>query len=80
MAEAQACGKPLIAFGRGGAAEIVESHTGILFEDQSVECLVDALDRFGRRSFDPEAIRESSLKFSKDRFLREFSDIVANFG
>jgi glycosyltransferase involved in cell wall biosynthesis len=77
MAEAQACGKPVIAFGRGGAAEIVEPEaTGILFEEQSVESLIDALERFDGRAFDPGAIRQSALKFSRERFRREFSDLV----
>lgn len=76
MAEAQACGKPVIAFGRGGAAEIVESaQTGVLFDEQSIEALIDALDRFEHTAFDPLAIRRSSLRFNRERFFREFREL-----
>ena len=80
MAEAQACGKPVIAFGRGGAAEIVIPHvSGVLFDEQSVESLADALDRFDGMTFDPRVIRQSSLRFSRDRFLREFAELIGRF-
>jgi glycosyltransferase involved in cell wall biosynthesis len=81
MAEAQACGKPVIAFGRGGAAEIViPSRTGVLFEEQSIDSLIDALDQFDRKSFDPLAIRGSSLRFGRERFLREFGELAGRIG
>jgi len=77
MAEAQACGKPVIALGRGGANEIViPGVSGILFEDDSIESLIGALDRFDRTPFDPIAIRQSALRFSRDRFLKEFAEMV----
>jgi len=78
MAEAQACGKPVIAFGRGGAAEIVgHAQTGILFEEQSIECLTDAIDQFDRMAFDSLNIRRSSLRFSRERFMQEFSELAS---
>jgi glycosyltransferase involved in cell wall biosynthesis len=77
MAEAQSCGKPVIALGRGGAAEIVEPGiSGVLFEEESVESLLDGLDRFDRITFDPRSIRDSALRFGRERFLREFSELV----
>jgi glycosyltransferase involved in cell wall biosynthesis len=77
MAEAQACGKPVIAYGRGGAGEIVQPDiTGILFEEQSVDSIVEALDRFDRATFDPRRIRESALRFGRGRFLKEFAALV----
>jgi len=77
MAEAQACGKPVVALGRGGAVEIVEPGvSGVLFEEESVESLIDGLDRFDRVTFNPESIRNSALRFGRDRFLREFSEVV----
>jgi glycosyltransferase involved in cell wall biosynthesis len=77
MAEAQACGKPVVAFGRGGAAEIVvPGETGVLFEEQSAEGVIEAVDRADRSAFDPSAIRMSSLRFSRERFLREFAQLV----
>jgi len=77
MAEAQACGTPVVALGRGGAAEIVEPGvSGILFDDESVESLLDGLDRLDHFHFNPEEIRKSSLRFGRQRFLREFSNVV----
>src|SRR5207244_9097993 len=77
LAEAQACEKCVIAFGRGGAAEIVNPGiTGILFEEQTVDSLLDGLDRFDRMSFDADAIRASALRFGRRRFLDAFFAFV----
>ncbi|MBZ5516756.1 MAG: glycosyltransferase [Acidobacteriia bacterium] len=77
MAEAQACGRPVIAFGRGGGREIVqEGVSGVLFDEQNVDALSDAVIRFEQADFDPAAIRASSLRFSKQRFLSEFARFV----
>ena len=77
IAEAQACGKPAVAFGRGGATEIVDHGvTGILFQDQTVESLLNALEEFDRTSFDASAIRLSALRFARPRFLSEFGTFV----
>ena len=79
MAEAQACGKPVVAFGRGGATEIVDDGvTGILFRDQSVDALLQALEEFERTSFNPTAIRLSALRFARQRFLSEFGTFVGD--
>jgi glycosyltransferase involved in cell wall biosynthesis len=78
MAEAQSCGKPVIALGRGGAVEIVEQDiTGILFEEQSADSLIDALEQFDAQEFDPLLVRRSALRFSRERFLLEFAEFVA---
>lgn len=77
MAEAQACGRPVIAFARGGACEIVSNGTtGILFEKQTADSLCDALARFEEMRFDPVAIRASALRFEVMRFRREFLQFV----
>jgi glycosyltransferase involved in cell wall biosynthesis len=76
LAEAQACGTPLIAYGRGGAADIVrpfgasERPTGVLFAKQSVEAVVEAVDRFEANSTEiqPRACRENAERFSEARF------------
>lgn len=44
--EAQACGTPVIAFGKGGALETVTNETGIFFATQTVDAIVDAISRF----------------------------------
>jgi glycosyltransferase involved in cell wall biosynthesis len=82
MAEAQACGTPLIAFGRGGARDIVSTSaggaapTGLLFHRQTVEAIVGAVEAFEARAneFSPEACHENALRFSETRFRREFAD------
>ncbi|HET7840557.1 MAG TPA: glycosyltransferase [Terriglobia bacterium] len=76
LAEAQACGKPVIAFAEGGALEIVRPGiTGILFEEQSVKSLVGALEQFDSRCFEATAVRKSALRFGQERFLQEFSTL-----
>lgn len=77
IAEAQACGRPVIAFGQGGAREIVrDGITGILFRDQTVDSLCEAVGQCENKQFDPAIIRASSLRFSRERFLREFAHFV----
>jgi glycosyltransferase involved in cell wall biosynthesis len=75
--EAQACGTPVIAFGQGGVAETVNpGETGVLFSEQSVESLVDAVRRFEKMSFAPAAIRRQAEKFSAEVFRKHFADFV----
>ena len=77
--EAQACGTPVIAFGRGGVTEsVVAGKTGVFFNEQTVECLCDAVMRFERdyAAFDPAAIRAHSEKFNATRFREDFLKLV----
>jgi glycosyltransferase involved in cell wall biosynthesis len=78
MVEAQACGTPVLAFARGGAAEIVlDGETGILFDSQTPEAIVKAIQEFERRGhFDPARCRENSIRFSVDRFREGFRRLV----
>lgn len=82
MAEAQACGTPVIAFGSGGAAEIVRAQgagaTGLLFGQQAPEALLAALREFelDPARFAPAACRENALRFDRDRFRGCFEQIV----
>ena len=77
MAEAQACGKPVIAFAEGGAREIIEPGiTGVLFEEQTVPSLLNAVDQLDLLRFEASQIRSSALRFGRERFLREFSGVV----
>ncbi len=76
LAEAQACGTPLIAFDRGGARDIVQAFggaeppTGILFGSQSVEPLKQAIQGFEQNhtAITPQACRSNADRFSEDRF------------
>jgi glycosyltransferase involved in cell wall biosynthesis len=77
--EAMASGRPVLAYASGGATETVVPHlSGLHFTEQSAEALVEAIMRFEAQEarFDPAAIRAHSLKFSRERFLREFADFV----
>ena len=79
MVEAQACGTPVIAFGRGGALEIVASEqSGMFFHEQSTASLSSVLKRFEREgvAWGPEAIRRHSTRFSIGRFRHEFTTLV----
>ena len=77
--EAQACGTPVLAFGRGGAQEaVVDGSTGLLFHAQTAAAIRDVVERFEalETPLDPQAIRHHALRFSTDRFRREFGDFV----
>jgi glycosyltransferase involved in cell wall biosynthesis len=77
--EAQACGTPVLAFGRGGAYEtVVDGSTGLHFHEQSSAAIIDAVERFEalETALDPQTIRNHALRFSTERFRHEFTDFV----
>jgi glycosyltransferase involved in cell wall biosynthesis len=77
--EAQACGTPVVALGRGGATEtVVDGETGVFFREQSVEALCAAIDRFERirDRLDPERVRQQAELFSRDRFRESFAAVL----
>lgn len=77
MAEAQACGTPVICLDRGGSVEIVEDEkTGVYFREQTVEDIVNAVKKFERLSFDFRYISDRAQRFSKERFKKEIDDFV----
>jgi glycosyltransferase involved in cell wall biosynthesis len=76
--EAQAAGRPVIAFARGGALDtVIEGETGLFFREQSVEALIETIERFEQLSFDPTAARANAERFGIDRFRRELGEFVA---
>ena len=83
--EAQACGTPVIAFGKGGALETVipygqESATGLFFQKQEVVGIVDAVNRFESISdlIIPQDCRLNANRFSTDRFHREIGSYISS--
>lgn len=77
--EAQACGTPVIAFGKGGVLEtVVENKTGIFFKEQTVRSLIEAINIFEQKQdmFDPVEIRKNTVRFSVNRFRREFREFI----
>ena len=77
--EAQACGTPVIAYGKGGALEtVIKDKTGVFFYEQTVDSLIEAIKRFEsvEDKFDILEIRKNAEKFSKERFKLEFKSFV----
>jgi glycosyltransferase involved in cell wall biosynthesis len=78
MAEAQACGTPVVGLSRGGASDIVEPGvSGWLIERQDVGELCAAVRRAAREDLDAAAIRRGAERFSFDRFRAEMSEIIS---
>ncbi len=75
--EANATGRPVIAYRSGGATEtMVEGVTARFFDEQTVESLVEALESFDASEFNPDECRENALRFSIPRFKQEFGQYV----
>ncbi len=73
--EAQACGTPVIGFGRGGLLEtVIDGKTGVFFERQEPENIIDAVKRFesSENSFDKKDIRDNAVRFGKEVFEERF--------
>jgi glycosyltransferase involved in cell wall biosynthesis len=83
VVEAQACGTPVVAFGRGGALESVlglprERPTGVFFEEQTTESLLEALQRFEQYPglFDARQCRKNAERFSSERFKAALTSFI----
>jgi glycosyltransferase involved in cell wall biosynthesis len=77
MVEAQACGTPLIAFRRGGAADILrDGETGVLFPEQTAASIAEAVHRFETLSITPEACRANAERFSNAVFRERLLDAI----
>lgn len=77
--EAQACGTPVICLGKGGTKEtVIDMATGVHFMEQSVEALLEAVEKFEKNndSFEAQKVRENALRFSKERFEKEIKEFV----
>ncbi len=76
--EAQACGTPVIAYGKGGTLEtVVAGETGFFFYEPNEIALIEAINTFEKSApLDPEIIRQNAERFNKARFLREMKTFV----
>lgn len=81
--EAQACGTPVIAYGKGGVLETVvgtdnEKPTGVFFEEQRVESICEAVKKFEevKDKIKPQICRANAERFSNDAFLDNLSNMV----
>jgi glycosyltransferase involved in cell wall biosynthesis len=79
--ELAAAGRPTIAFRAGGALEtIVEGTTGIFFDKQDVSSVAEAILRFEKMDWDPQALRTHALRFDVGQFRRKFYDLLDGLG
>lgn len=77
--EAQALGKPVIAYKSGGALEtIIPGKTGIFFEFQTEDSLKEAINRLDSLKIKPEDCKENARRFSQEKFLTSFKQTVAS--
>ncbi|MCL2101072.1 MAG: glycosyltransferase [Fibromonadales bacterium] len=75
--EAMSCGRPVIAFGRGGALDtVIDGKTGVLFGEQTTESLKEAIAKFEGMEFDKQAIRKHALKFDESVFRERIAEFV----
>jgi glycosyltransferase involved in cell wall biosynthesis len=75
--EAQAAGKPVVAYGRGGAREtVLDGVTGVLFEEQTVDCVADAIATCELLDTPPERIAASADLFSVGAFADGLTHIL----
>ena len=78
--EAMACGKPVIALGKGGALETIidegECRTGVFFYNQTSADLVKALISYDKLSFNPQKIRDHALKFDRPLFKKKLDNYI----
>ncbi|MGA7615853.1 MAG: glycosyltransferase [Thermoanaerobaculia bacterium] len=79
--EAMACGTPVVAFGEGGVTEsVIDGETGVFFDRPDVASLAGALDRLDRTVWDRERLRRRAAEFSRNRFRREFVELLEREG
>jgi glycosyltransferase involved in cell wall biosynthesis len=78
--EAMACGKPVVAYARGGARETVldapERRTGVLFEEQTSDALAAAIQRCANTRFDPETLHAWALEFDRELYKKRMAAYI----
>lgn len=75
--EANAAGRPVVAYGVSGALEtVIDGETGVLFHDPSPESLCAAMDKIESREWDPRRLRTHAAAFNKERFKQRITEVV----
>jgi len=77
--EAQASGRPVIAFAQGGALEtIINGQTGLFFKENSIECFIAAINKFLEieKEFDSNIIRKNALRFDTEIFKKNITNFI----
>jgi glycosyltransferase involved in cell wall biosynthesis len=79
--EAQAAGRPVIAYAAGGALDtVIEGVTGLFFREPTPEALAEAVCRFNPRDFNPDVIRQHARQFDKRVFQRKLMALLEERG
>ena len=75
--EAQACGSPVIAYGKGGVLEtVIEGKTGHFYSQQHPLALVQAVHEFEKMRFNPRDCRKNALRFDKKIFKKQLKTFI----
>ncbi|MCK4919190.1 MAG: glycosyltransferase, partial [Candidatus Pacebacteria bacterium] len=75
--EAMASGRPVIAFGGGGALEtVIENKTGMFFSEQTANSIMEVVKKFDSEKFSPEEIRKHAMKFDKEIFKEKIKNFI----
>lgn len=75
--EAMASGKPVVAFGRGGATEtVIEGLSGVHFAEQTVASLLGGVERLETSRFTPASIRAHAERFDRERYRTKMADFI----
>jgi glycosyltransferase involved in cell wall biosynthesis len=75
--EAQASGRPVIAYAAGGSlASVIDNVTGTFFYKQTIESLVEVLASFDEQRYDPQTIYNHALEFDQPRFKRRIQQFI----
>lgn len=75
--EMQACGGFVIAYGKGGALEtVMENETGVFFAKPDADSLAEAMQRFEKGTWNPDAPRKNAARFSDERFIMEIKSMI----
>lgn len=78
--EALAAGTPVIAYEKGGALDIVQDgETGVFFKDQTVDSLVDAIQRFETLEFLPATLHRKAKRFDKGFFATKMQKVISDY-
>lgn len=77
--EAQALGKPVVAFGKGGALEtVIPNKTGIFFDEQTEESIIETLKKLESIKINPKDCLDNVVKYNKENFIKNFQATVAS--
>jgi glycosyltransferase involved in cell wall biosynthesis len=79
--EAMAAGRPVIAYGAGGALDTIdEGRTGLFFREPTPEALIDAVKRMEQHPFDPATLRHHATRFDVTVFQQQLAEVLEGAG